>query len=108
MYAGWCTVFLQRSVRVFVLSLATMVAVASIAPLPDQPETSFNENDAPVNCAIPVSAMTADTFPCETVRAVPIPRRSSAGKAQASLNATSLLVHWHAESLRELLCAFLI
>jgi len=94
-------------VRALVLSLATMVAVASIAPLTDQPETAFNEDDTPLNCAIPVSVTTPEIYPQETLR-VRRPRRTSDGKTRAGFNATPLPVHWHAECLRELFCAFLI
>jgi len=94
-------------VRAFVLSLATMVAVAAISPLTDQPETAFNESDTPVNCAIPVSVTTAETCPQETLR-VPRPRRTWDGNSRARFIATPLPAHWRAESLRELFCAFLI
>jgi hypothetical protein len=39
----------------FVLSLVAAVLLAAIIPIPDQPETSFNEVDTPVNEATLVS-----------------------------------------------------
>jgi hypothetical protein len=45
----WGVYVFKCSGVAFVLSLVAAVVLAAIVPIPDQPETSFNEVDTPVN-----------------------------------------------------------
>ena len=50
-FCTWGVLVFKQSGFAFVLSLVVVVILAAVFPIPDQPETSFNEADTPVTQA---------------------------------------------------------
>lgn len=92
----------------FVLSLLTAVILACIVPVADQPGTSFNEADTPVNQAA-VIAPTRIARPGEMTTLLPAFRvTSNQGMKRLLVEPKSLPMCGDSPPLRSLLCTFLI
>jgi len=93
----------------FVFSLAVAVFLAAVVPIPDQPETSFNEVDTPVNEATLVAPVRI-TPPTEMQSVVsrPIPIMSTDMRGLVLVGSGSFLTHRPSGPVRALLCIFLI
>jgi hypothetical protein len=92
----------------FVLPLVTVVVFMSVVPVADQPETAFNEIDAPVNQTTPVAPWVRFAAPHEVC--IILPRSfGCAGEAiRTSIESISLAMHLHLSPLPEVLCTLLI
>jgi hypothetical protein len=102
---------MKRRVGTFVLLLLISVVCVSAIPQPDQPETSYNEVDTPVNQAPPI--VPGVKFERPSVAPIQLPKAIG----EPEHGATSPAQHWrlanrpaHLEttSLHTLLCIFLI
>jgi hypothetical protein len=92
----------------FVLPLVTAVVFVSVVPVADQPETAFNEIDAPVSQTTPVAPWVRFTPPHE-VSVILLSSVTHPSKAiRISFESISLAMHWHRSPLPELLCTLLI
>jgi len=93
----------------FVLSLVVAVILAAIVPIPDQPETSFNEVDTPVNEATLVAPVRiAPLAEMQRVLSRPILIMGAAIRVAVLVGFGSSLTHRPSSPLRALLCTFLI
>ena len=93
----------------FVLSLAAAVVLAAVVPISDQPETSFNEVDTPVNEATLVAPVRI-TPPTEmqSVLSRPIPIMGTEIGQSVLVGSGSSLTRRPSGPARALLCIFLI
>ena len=93
----------------FVFSLVVAVILAAIVPIPDQPETSFNEVDTPVNEATLVAPVRI-TPPTEVQTVMSRPIRIMAPEMRGLLMVGSRfsLTQMPSGPVRALLCTFLI
>ena len=93
----------------FVLSLVVAVILSAIVPLPDQPETSFNEVDTPVNEATPVAPVRiAPPTEIQSVLSRPIFIMDAAIWVSVLVGSGSSLTRRPSSPVRALLCIFLI
>jgi hypothetical protein len=93
----------------FVVPLVIAVILVSAVPVPDQPETAFNEIDTPVNQTIPVAPRVRIAPPLQAP--VILPRSFTRAMDQivrTSVESITLGSHGHLSPLSELLCTFLI
>jgi hypothetical protein len=92
-----------------VLSLVVAVILAAIVPIPDQPETSFNEVDTPVNEATLVAPVRI-TPPTEmqSVLSRPIGIMAKDIRGSVLVGSGSFLTPRPSGPARALLCIFLI
>jgi len=105
----WGDVKRLRAILVLFLLGAAICAIA--LPRADQPETAFNEADAPVNLAPPVRATIRVTPPTVSPMVVlPTLRfRSAVGiDSSLSLESAAMPRQRHQHSLQDLLCTLLI
>jgi hypothetical protein len=93
----------------FVLSLVVAVILAAIVPIPDKPETSFNEVDTPVNQATLVAPVRI-VAPTEMQSALspPILIKGTAIWVSVLVGSGSSLTRRPPSPVRALLCIFLI
>ena len=99
----------KRSGWTFVLLLVTAVALTSVVPVADQPETAFNEIDTPVNQATRVAPSVRFAPPHELRIILPRSFIRTSEVIRTPIESISLAMHWHLSTpLRELLCTFLI
>jgi hypothetical protein len=101
----------RRGVWTLVLFLLSAVVCVSAIPLPDLPETSYNEVDTPVNQAPPVVPGVRYVRPA--IAPLILPRRVwEAGRGVSSQaiepKSADTLVRRDPQSLQDLLCTFLI
>jgi hypothetical protein len=93
---------------IFVLSLVTALILACTVPVADQPETSFNEADTPVNQATVIAPIRIAP-PSEVTAVLPAFGSSSAQETKPSLVAPkSVPLHRASVPLHSLLCTFLV
>jgi len=94
--------------RTFAVSLVTAVILACIVPVPDQPETSFNEADTPVNQATVISPVRI-AFPSEMTTPLPALRTPGAQEMKRIfVEPKSVPMYSDSVPLRFLLCTFVI
>jgi hypothetical protein len=105
----WGVYVFKCSEFAFVLSLVVAVVLAAIVPIPDQPETSFNEVDTPVNEATLVAPVRI-TPPTEVQSVVSRPIRIMGTEMRELVLAGSgsSLTHRPSGPVHALLCIFLI
>jgi len=98
----------KRTGRTFAVSLVTAVILACIVPVPDQPETFFNEADTPVNQATVVSPVRI-AFPSEMTTPLPALRAPGAQEMKRIfVEPKSVPMYSDSVPLRFLLCSFVI
>jgi hypothetical protein len=106
----WGEVVMKRLRWILVFVLAGTVACMSAVARTDLPETTFNEADAPVNQAPPVSPRIKLILPVGDPIVLPSLPGYCTGWAVSSFvrEMAAMPSHRHSHSLRNLLCTFLI
>ena len=99
----------KRSKWIWVLPLIAAVVLAAAVPMADQPETSFNEIDTPVNVTNPVSPFVRSAlsliFSAVVLRLF---SGTSEHMVSTSVEPRFAAIHFPISSPLELLCAFRI
>lgn len=97
----------NRTGSTFVISLLSAVILACIVPVADQPETSFNEADIPVNQAVVIAPIRI-AGPSEMTTLLPAFRATSAHEMKRMIvGPKSVSLYSDSVPLRFLLCTFL-
>jgi len=104
----WSVLVVKRIGWASVLPLVMTVVFVSVVPVADQPETAFNEIDAPVNQTTPVAPRVRLTPPHELRIVLPRSFTRMSEGIRSSLESISRPMHWHLSPLPELLCTLLI
>lgn len=107
-FPTWGALLVKRIGWAFVLPLVTAVVFISVVPVADQPETAFNEIDAPVNQTTAVAPWLRFAPPHEVPIVLPRSFTRTSEGIRTSLESISRPMHWHLSPLRELLCTLLI
>ena len=107
-FPTWSVLVVKRIGWASVLPLVMAVVFVSVVPVADQPETAFNEIDAPVNQTTAVAPRVRFAPPHELPVVLPRSLTRMSEGIRMSLESISRPMHWHLSPLRELLCTLLI